>query len=936
MKIDALLARRPLAIALMAAMATAFTPLALAQNASEDEAEEEASELDKIVVTGSRIKRAEVEGPAPVTVVTREQIDKEGYTTVFDALNSLTQFEGSVQNELTQNGFTPNASVLNLRGLGPGRLLTLINGRRVAEYPRPYNSQSNFVNLGTIPLAAVERIEVLSGGASAIYGSDAVAGVVNVILRENYEGNQVSVQVGKPTEGGSETYDGQFIGGATSDTWSLTYALQYYKRGAIYASQRDFMDSYRDDPSTDNPTAVEGLRIRNRSVAAIEGFSVRYLPPGRTVDGVCSQFEGFESYDAGLASGTTRPVGPSCAWFGYPAEQAIRNSDENISGYFHSTFDLDNGIQLFATLQALDAESQTASNTEFISVSGLIGDRAPRNDVFFDPNVNAFLDFQRIFTPSEIGGAGSQGTTYNENTYDIAVGANGDFGESFDWDFGLSSSKYESETTRPRLLRDPAIAFFLGPQLGLASNRGVYALNMDRFLRPLTPEEYASISTIVKTSAESKSDQGTFVVTGDIFEMDAGSVSFAGTLEYASQSYDLNPDPRTLPGNTEIVNLVDTGGGGDRDRGAVGAEFSIPLHSTITANVAGRYDRYDDITDVDGAFTYNLGLEWRPLDAVLLRGSYATSFRAPDMHFIYAGESGFFTTYFDEYNCRLDGNEATSEACGSGSEYRYSAAGTRRGNAALEEEEGESFTAGVVWDITDDLSMTVDYYDIELEGVVDDDVTSLLNTEANCRLGRDRNGNAVDPTSAECVDALARVTRAANIAGDLNIVSVSTNPKNTAFLGTSGIDATMSYTIDTDSLGDFRFEAGWTHVLEKEQQEFEQDPVEDIRDDLQYFDFRSRGRASVLWNKGDFGAGVSMTRFGSLPNWAETGRIAPFFLWNLTAGYEINENLSVGVVVNNVLNNFHPEDDTFNSYPFFWRAFSPIGREVFGNISYKF
>src|SRR3546814_5440205 len=120
----------------------------------------------------------------------RQDLEREGHVTVFDALETLTQNSTDVQGEMFAGGFTPNASGINLRGIGPGYTLFLLNGRRMAEYPQPYNSQSNFVNVAAIPSAMVERIEILSGGASAIYGSDAVAGVVNVVLRENIEGDR--------------------------------------------------------------------------------------------------------------------------------------------------------------------------------------------------------------------------------------------------------------------------------------------------------------------------------------------------------------------------------------------------------------------------------------------------------------------------------------------------------------------------------------------------------------------------------------------------------------------------------------------------------------------------------------------------------------------------------------------------------------------------
>nr|MBP9536343.1 TonB-dependent receptor plug domain-containing protein [Pseudoxanthomonas sp.] len=205
--------RHRLSAALLAALVVPFAGQVLAQDAAPPAPEPSSgtTTLDKVSVTGSRIKRAQIEGPSPVTVITAEQMRQEGFVTVAEAIDSIAQNTGSVQNDFNAaGGFTPNASPVNLRGLGPGRTLLLINGRRANDYPFPYNGRSNFQNLGNIPAAAVERIEILSGGASAIYGSDAVAGVVNVVLRTGFEGNVVKVKGQTSTDGGRDMGDIQW------------------------------------------------------------------------------------------------------------------------------------------------------------------------------------------------------------------------------------------------------------------------------------------------------------------------------------------------------------------------------------------------------------------------------------------------------------------------------------------------------------------------------------------------------------------------------------------------------------------------------------------------------------------------------------------------------------------------------------------------------
>lgn len=918
---------RSLALALVLPMATS----AFAQDTDADEDAEETTTtadgtktLDAVTVVGSRIKRSEIEGPSPVTVISAEQIEREGFVSVYDALSTLTQTTGSIQNELTQSGFTPNAQVLNLRGLGPGRVLTLINGRRAADYPLPYNGQSNFVNLASIPAAAVERVELLSGGASAIYGSDAVAGVINIVLKTNFEGQYLSYLVGKPTaEGGAPTNNIQWVGGSTGDRWSLTYAMEYFDRGAIYASERDFMDSYRDDPSIDpaNAFAVQGIRLRNRQIGTGPGSQV--WGPGQTVDSICARFSEFE-----LDTRTNQPNpannGTWCGYYGYPATQAIRNSDENVSGYIYGTLDINDNIQAFASLNIWDSKASAASATQFWSIP-----------LYYDAQYNAIMDGQRIFTPDEVGGFGAQQTNFNEQAVDFAAGLRGTLADNrFDWDLTVSHSQYKTDNDRPRFLAQPLIDYFLGPRLGTVSIYPVYDLNEDRYFNPISASVYNSLSTIVKTRADSSATTGSFVLSGDLFEMPAGPLAFAAVLELGTQEYDLNPDPRIAPGQNIIYNLTGTGGGGERDRYALGTEFSIPVTETIKATLAGRYDIYDDITEVDNAFTWNAGLEWRPFDNLLLRGAYSTSFRAPDMHYVFAEQSGFFQTSFDEFACRNAGLTVTQ--CGNAAAYNYSVFGTRTGNPNLKEEEGKSYTFGVVWDIVDNMSFTLDYYNIELEGGVRDLSRSyILQNEANCRLGVDRQGNPVDGSSMFCQAILAYITRTVGGPNDGRLEQINSEPINGSFLSNEGIDASLRYGLDTDRYGNFSFLLAWSHVLDQKFAEFEGQPRESYRDDYTNFDFRSRMRGSVSWEYKDFTATVFGLRYGSLPNWEETGRIAPYITYNTNFSYKFTENFSASLIVNNVTNKFAPEDDSFFTYPFFWRAYSPIGREVFVQADFR-
>lgn len=890
----------------------------------------EAQTLDKVTVTGSRIKRTEVEGPAPVVVISAADIQKQGFTTVYEALNTLTQFSGSVQNELNQSGFTPNGQFLNLRGLGPGYQLVLLNGQRMSDYPMPYNSTSAAVNLGAIPAAAVERIEILTGGASAIYGSDAVAGVVNIVTKTNYEGDELRVHAGTTTRGGGDTGLFQWTGGKTGDRWSVTYAVEHLEREAILASQRDFMDSYYDNPQyRDNPdraTAVAGVYLYQNGVGYVAPTATGALSTSSAaLEAACARTSGeFQTY----YSSSTATAKNRCGYFGYPATQAIQNAYTKTSGYLQGTFDFTDSVQGYGQALLYKSSDKGVSSTQFWQTPGYI----------YSPTAG-FIQAQRIFTPEETGGA--QKTTYDEKAINLNFGVKGTLADGrFDWDANVNHSRYNMKIERPRFVESAINDYFFGPQLGTQSGYPRYNFNVDRLFSPMSPDTYQSLITNVRDKAESEVSQAQFSFSGDLFQLPAGAVSFAAVLEGAHQEYSLTPDVRSTvdyTGADAIYNLTSTQGGGKRDRYAAGVELSVPILDSLKANIAGRYDKYDDQTNVGGAATWQAGLEWRPVSSLLLRGTYASSFRAPDMHYIYAGYSGAYTTITDAYLCREDGIDPTGPDC-SGTDYVYQVFRNYQGDKSLQEEKGKSFTAGIVWDIMDQMSLSVDYYSIKLEnqvGVIDSDY--LMRNEADCRLGVDVNGNPVDGTSPSCQFFTGLITRNDDPAlGDGKVSEYSAYPINQAMMKTQGLDVSWTYKLDTDRWGDFSAKVDYSHTLKLELQRFPGDEVQNIRDDLQYFNLRSKVNWQVNWSRNDWQATIAGYRFGSLPNWGETGRVAPYIIWNGSVSKKITDKATIGLSVANIFNKLAPRDDTYNSYPFFWRAYSPVGRQVFADFSYKF
>lgn len=969
------LQRSRLTSALLAALILPMAGAAFAQDASNQEEAPQASqntsgtgqqELDRVQVVGSRIKRSEVEGPAPIVVISREQIAREGFQTVGDMLQTINQgSSGSFTGDLAVTGFTPNAQVVNLRNLGPGYTLTLINGRRPAQYPQPYNRDNNVVNVRAIPSSVIERVEILTGGASAIYGSDAVAGVVNIVLRENFDGNQIRGTVGTTADGGGDSFRIEYTGGRTGDNWSSLFAFQAGFEEPVFASQRDFMADTRNGPLgpqfTNPALSLATLRINT----ANNGLTTSVYYPGQAV---CDRF--------GYTTVTTATRGTYCGEFTSNASRTISNKEEYYSGYTYNTFDVNDQLQLFASAMAYKSEASSSGGTEFWSTTSSPFNRTPPTALspfgsqlpgYYDANFGQFTMLQRVFQPFEVGGASAVTTDYDELTYDLAFGARGTFAERFDWEAYGQYGKYEYEADRPRLLAKAVSDYFLGPQLGTrTSPQGaiypVYALNLDRWNTPITPEIYRSLSTRAINTAETTSSSVNFNVSGDLFELPAGSVGFAGVLEAARQTFELNSDPRTSLtrpyDNQTIYNLTSSGRTvGERNRYALGAEVRVPIFSNLTAGLAGRYDKYDDITAVDDSVTSQFSLEYRPFDSLLFRGSYATSFRAPDMQMVFAEGSGSFSAVVDQYACRAGvgvgealGPRTLNQCSIGGDPTIYTIQTAVAGNTLLEEEKGTSIGYGFVWDIVDNMSVSVDYYRIKLEDqALQLSAATLLADEANCRLGTYANGSPFEygAGSTYCQNVFNLVQRSGGTTTG-PVQRINSAFINAALTDTSGIDATYRYRLDTDRVGRFNVDLNYSIVLTDKYKQNEDDDLIDYRDRASLYTSRSRARGSVTWRYGDWTTTVFGTRYGTIRNAAGANitnaageyqalRLKPYMLYNLTLSKRFSDSLEATFQVANLFDNQYRYDASAG-YPFYnvYGGSDPYGRRFNLSLAYKF
>lgn len=939
----------------LAAPAVAFS--ASAQEAQQDtDAEakpaadaQSAQTLDKVEVTGSRIKRVEIEGPSPVVVITAEDIRKQGYSTISEALQTLTQFNGDViGGDLGASSTIPDASFLNLRGLGVGYQLILLNGKRMTEYSASSGAAYTGVSVGSIPAAAVARIEVLNGGASAIYGSDAVAGVVNIVTKEDWEGNNLRIRGGTTTRGGGDTGQIQFTGGKAWDRGSITYAFEQLNRKPIlYGKRGNVIPSGMNAPGnagTDHPTwgldsalmdaDYEGNYWMDRDGQLVYTGDVDPLTAAAALEYSCRRadpnyFPMYWSQDDDLPEA----CGNATYFDGDTAANRYAKTSAYLAGRYRFTDDIEGYGQALVQL----SESKSAHRTSMYLYNA--GNA-------YDVNIGQF-EYWRALDPNTIGGVPMR--VWEENTFSANLGVRGTIANRFDWDASVSLSRDEMKSRWAQLMTDRVHRYLFGERVGTVDGDPLYEIDPAVLFGPVSPADYASMNEMVHNRNVSQTSQAQFVLSGPLFSLPAGSVEMAAVLEASHSSYRLGPDPRsvsTYEGADKTFNFDGIAGGGPRDRYGAGLELRVPLLASLTANVAGRWDKYDDISDVGDATTWQASLEWRPFKNLLIRASRQTSFMAPNIMWLYGEPVVDYDDYITNYYlCRVNGLDLSTPAgitqCGV--QYHEGAWYTEGGNnTSLHEETATSNGFGIVWDVTDRLSVSADYWEIELKGKSEYlDTATLMSASADCLLGQRVDGTPVDPNSAACAMYAERVPR--DVSG--YITHLYLDALNQAGVRTKGFDLSLKYAWSWGALGDFGLNAGMSRTLGYDVKVVEGDPWEDYMDcsyssvyscGNQPLAFRTRTNWTLSWNRGDWAGSLYGYRNGARVNYQATGKLGSYVQWNANLSKKITDKVRLGVDVTNLFDKYGPKDSTMTGYPFYQTIYGVAGRAFYVNLDVDF
>lgn len=886
---------------------------AYAQDAAESGEQE-------IIVTGSRIPTIRDQGPSPVTTIDADMIRANGYTSVPELLGAMTQNSGATQSPQSSGSadFTPGAQQVDLRGLGPNHTLVLINGRRIADFPLPYVGRSNFTDISNIPVSLIEKVEILSGAASAIYGSDAIAGVVNFKMKEKLDGITLDYRHGRTEHGGSMSHRVTATGGWSTDRFSIVGGIEYLDQRPLWAYQRNIQDS-----TDDSPVASTGSPRRTFYRA---DYYDDYITPA---DGTC---EALSSLNNGSTILANRPrYGDYCGSKESIGYGTIVSGRKGFNSFATMSYELSDNAKLFVDAQLGISKVRLKYD---VTSWAFEQSSSSSDNYFFNAFTGQVEDWGRQFAPEETGGLEMQRS--KQTTYSITPGVRGNFGDSWNYELSFNYSRYKSVVRWPQIINSKAKDFFLGPQLGIDEDSQYPIFDADpatRLYRALTRAEYDSISadTVYRPVSWTSNLQAT-LSNGELFQLPAGPVGFAAVAEYGKQGYDLNPDPLAL--TDYYYSWKDSDGAGKRDHAAIGGEVRVPVLDFLTVTGAGRYDHFRFASRNAGKFTYNGGLEVRPTDSLLFRAAYGTAFRAPDLHYLFTGPGNVEGSVADYYLCRRDEPGVEIEDCARGDD---GVVLNRSGNRDLKPETGRTLTAGVVFSPSSRLHVSVDYFRVTLDNQVDDlDVRKLVRDEADCRLGTGENGGTVDPNSPTCLDAIARINRFSGGALNERISSIAINPINIAREKTSGIDVAFRGTLPT-SFGDFTLSLAHSHVFKHSFQQYPGDPVENkLAADSGFYLPRDKSNGSISWAADGLQLTVSGTRLGKLPNYDEDAFIKASTLFNASLQYDFTDHMRGSLTIRNLFDTNPVKDPTWSSYPYYNTSwFDSVGRSVFLQLTYK-
>ncbi|TQV78745.1 TonB-dependent receptor [Exilibacterium tricleocarpae] len=778
------------------------------------------AEMEEVEVTGTRIRRDTFSSAMPIVSIDKEDLLSIGSNSLTDALLEIPSVvSGLSQTNTTANLQNAGLSSVELRNLGDNRTLVLIDGRRTVSN----SANGNRVSLGTIPASFVERVEYITGGASSIYGSDAVAGVVNIITENNQEGFEFDARYGEGNGNGYHDYtlDVSFGSAFAGDRGYFFTTLNYDEQSGIEAKDvvRALVQASWD---YENGVNVFETAAGDQPAAQITRDQLADLsadPDGGRFDG-----NNFWYDDNGLREDfVTNRDG-----FDFRRDDHIFIPRERLNAAFKVRYEITAGLEAFAqatyskvdtdNLREPEGDDFNDPHTLFDFANGtselIAAGRIPLNNPFVPQQiadaVGGDISWDRRFVE-----VGLQRTVNERETTRFWAGLRGDVFSDWDWEASFGYGKYEQDQTRFNEINILNLTEGLNAEVGpggeircaSAEARANGCVPVNLFGRgSITPAAADYIRANLGLQSEVEQVNLQAYMTGNLWELPHGLVGVAFGAEYRKDELSLEPGElnRTGGHSSNFVPMFS----GELEVTELFFEVSVPLLADLPGvqslvwDVSARYADYD-LANVGGVTSYGTGLQWRPIDDLNFRATYNRALRAPDIAEAFSPPRGD-TDNFDDIcigvtlstpgvvaeNCRAEpGVLANIQANGSFDDETRGKFSPNAGNPDVSEETADTVTAGIVWQpgFLPDFNLAVDYYIIEIEDAID----SLTNEEILRQCYED--GQTFGEQNPFCRD----ITRDS----EGQIVGLIQRQLNLDSLEVEGVDATVRYSFGLEALG---------------------------------------------------------------------------------------------------------------------------------------
>ena len=921
--------------------------------------EQGSERLETIVVTGSRIRRVDVESASPVFSIEKADIQKSGKLTIGDLIQETPAISGAATNTAVNNGGGDGASTISLRGLGSQRTLLLVDGRRLA-----------YADVNSIPINMVERIDILKDGASAIYGSDAIGGVVNFILTKNYQGISASVDYGISDRDDGVRKGFQMNIGHTSDRGSLNIGATYNKQDGIFSDRRAFSDpalynSYGDVFPLGSGSVPDGRFVIPRTAAAAAGLNC----PGTGTSVNVTRVHGSEAtFRCYIGSGAGNDS------FNYSPFNLIMTPQERGGLFANGNYRITDTIEAYATVFTNKTRSKYVIAPLPLIVAQLgapISAQSVYNPFGVDISSGGIRDLS----------GGNREGSYETQADQFSSGLRGSFGDTWQWDAGVTWARTSQDRGNTGYYYLPAFADAIGPSFydaaGVARCGTVGSpiadctpLNLFNFdtstaAGRLTRAQLDALQLTVRSHNYSSEKTAQFNMTGEIFNLPAGAVSIAFGGEYRkSYTYNqpdfvstiLDPDTGTCLTFTDACGTPSKGQLSTRE--FYGELFvpilaDLPFAKSLNLTLGSRYSDYSAFGTTTNS---KIGIEYRPIDDLMLRGTIAEVFRSPTISDLYGGTTPSADSYQDPCDVLTSGDPRLSNPACAGLAPGFEALTQQTqalygSNVNVQPEKGRTYTWGAVYDPQwlPGLSTSLDFWKVKLSDTIGAIGTQVIIDQC-FTFGRFCN----------------LFTRQLGAGGNGDIAFVNNLTQNIGRVDTSGVDFSIKYRLPETAFGNFNVSLDTTYTSKYDSEVLEGDIGTRYHRAGTYSSSaaggdgnfaRWRGLGALSWNMGAFDAGwrmryIGSTRFGA-PATAGDGsqvtdptgdpanlsfRIGGITYHNLTAGFNaeaINTRFDIGV------------DNVFDKQPpVLWqygfnnntdeRTYSTMGRYYWARVGVKF